>query len=462
MKLLRSILRRLILLCGVVIGCYACGLFVARHWMKGEKPKPLNATTVAAPKRKAPEKQVVSTLPAEPVSQMDSLMEGSENWNIGQIQQFFHRLTLQSFSDVPAALDKLGVRYRSEALLAVAETLLTIDPEQALRLSDKGTLLEKPSEEPIAFRLWATRDLPAARRWAEAHPENEFVKNHLMDAWLASNPKQALDWFQEHPTELTINSPIPYILSEAASKDPTQMLALLPELPTGELRLKAVEGIARGLGKLDLNLAAEFVKQEPAAKESVAGICYESVFGLERNLTESGLRMRKKQPLPIDVLEETFGMDREDPRVQTLEAKQRITASNDLDFLIQQRNQTNDGYLIHSATDRIDELVEIQARKPLKESLAWAEGLPNAATREVAMTSVIQQSACIDPVGTAKQVLQMSDSTQRAKFLKEVANSIRPEDKTQLTAALVTATWQERQALIQAGWKNLTDPAKKP
>jgi hypothetical protein len=155
-------------------------------------------------------------------------------------------------------------------------------------------------------------------------------------------------------------------------------------------------------------------------------------------------------------------MDRSDPQVKRLEGRQRIKASNDLDFLVQQSDQAKDGYLKQSASVRINELVEIQARKPLKESLAWAEGLPNAATREVAMTSVIQQSACIDPVGTAKQVLQLGDSTQRAKLLKEVANSIRPEDKTQLTAALVTATWQERQALIQAGWKNLTDPAKKP
>ena len=462
MKLFRSILLRLILLCGVVIGCYAFGLFVARHWMKGEKPKPLSATTVVAPKRKSPDKQTGSLQAAEPVSPLDALMEGFKDWNRGQIQQFFHRLTLQSLDDVPEALAKIGRDYRDEALLAVAETLLTIDPAQALRLSDKGTLLEKPPEKPIAFRLWAMRDLPAARQWAEAQPENEFVKYHLMDAWLASNPKQALDWFQEHPTEPTRSSPIPYCLSGAASQDPTRMLALLPELPSGALRLRAVEGIARGLGTLDLTLAVEFVKQEPSAKDTVAGIWYQSEFLRRQNLNEFGLRIRNKQQLPIDVVAETLGMDREDPRVQTLEARQKITASNDLDFLVQQRAQTKDGHLKQSASARIDELVEIQARKPLKESLAWAEGLPNAATREVAMTSVIQQSACIDPVGTAKQVLHMNDSTQRAKFLKEVANSIRPEDKTQLTAALVTATWQERQALIQAGWKNLTDPAKKP
>ena len=461
MKLFRSILLRLILLCGVVIGCYTAGLFMARHWMRGEKPKPLNPTTVAAPKRKAPVpvKQTTPSPPPAPVSPLDSLMEGSEGWNPGQIQQFFHRLTLQSFSDVPAALDKLGPDYRHVALLAVAETLLSIDPEQALRLSYNGTLLEKPSDDPIAFRIWAKRDLPAARQWAEAHPKNQSVNHDLMIAWLPSNPKQALDWFQEHPTELTINNPIPYQLSQAASQDPTQMLALLPELPTGELRLKAVEGIAKGLGKLDLNLAVEFVKQEPSTKHILAGIWHESVVGRERNFTESGLRIRNAYQLPFDVVAETLGMDREAPEFEEVETERKIRTSDDLDFLTQ---QSKDTYLRHSATARINELVEIQARKPLKESLAWAEGLPNAATRDVAMTSVIQQSACIDPVGTAKQVLQMNDSTQRAKLLKEVANSIRPEDKTQLTAALVTATWQERQALIQAGWKNLTDPAKKP
>lgn len=281
----------------------------------------------------------------------------------------------------------------TSAFHTIFRTIAQTDPEEAIALAERSkrmnpsgynTFVNGWSPEFMGmdtsslYGIWAEKDPGAAAARALTIPSSQERSNAIMavgSQWARADPTAVWEWangLERAPDRRNVLHNI--IAAVVGNGDTSQALALFETMPPGQGRSDALQQVASFLANSDPDEAYAFVMQH-------------AVSDRDRNAFSNVLRQWAKTD-PGRAFE--LALNDLDPGNARRSAIQSIIneAANRDPALALKMMEKLDGRDWESVTQTV---ATTFARKDLRRSLVWAEGLPEGRIKDGAISEIISQ-----------------------------------------------------------------------
>lgn len=230
-------------------------------------------------------------------------------------KSLWSKLLVQWTEDDPAAAQAWAMaqpvgRRQREAVITVAETLVTRDPAGAIRLLQPLNLLgEQTQVFEKLMGQWGVKDFDAA--YAQAlQTKNVDARRAMFRGLLACQshkpPEEVLKWAQLLPDYVARNEAMKELLDKWSERDPVKSLEYAVDLNPGEFRTEILRDGVRKLASNDLHQAVHFFERLTNAIDRL-GALESLIFEWYYKDPEASIQFAKSLP---DEKERIYALER--------------------------------------------------------------------------------------------------------------------------------------------------------
>ncbi len=327
----------------------------------------------------------------------------------------------------------------------------------------------------IVARNWASRDLTAARAWAESLPKGpirdtvidqmassivemepgkaaEMLENHAgngggdRETWMyravaaamaSSDPKAALDWAAKIPSSVARRDATVGVLESWAAEDPKAAAAQAQSMPSGQLRDLALQNVVNVWANQDLAAVTEFVRQlDPGRNQQLLG--HQLAWRLAAENPEGGLQFLDSFPAgpARNQFAANFGvswaqndLDSAVAWMKSLDdgALKRQVATQMRDAWVDQDPESAASFAFtlsdpQAQKEFISGLVGHWANQDLAAANAWVQSLPAGPNQDSAMQVLAENLGHTQPALAAEMALKLPQDLQSGALMTIVSN----------------------------------------
>jgi hypothetical protein len=152
--------------------------------------------------------------------------------------------TPENLARLTAILRSEDPLYRNRGLFTFIDRLDPADFETAAdHFRSLGLTGSRAGEYALLLSAWAKRDPHAALAFARAHPDDKVAATTVLATWASSDPDAALRWAIASHEGTGPNPFLAGVIRGIAETDPEHAAKLLADMPPGNERYEALNGV---------------------------------------------------------------------------------------------------------------------------------------------------------------------------------------------------------------------------
>jgi hypothetical protein len=150
---------------------------------------------------------------------------------------------------------------RNRALFAFIDRLGPADFETAAsHFRGLGLTESRPGEYALLLSAWAKMDPHAALAFAKANGDDRIASDTVLATWASSDPNAALSWANASHEGKGPNPYLAGVIRGIAETDPQWAAKLLADMPAGNERYEALDGVVPQLLARGADVAREWIE----------------------------------------------------------------------------------------------------------------------------------------------------------------------------------------------------------
>lgn len=372
--------------------------------------------------------------------------------NVSPTEDRTYALTLKQWALVDPVraieqLNQMGPWFhdRNDIIESILSAWSATDPDIALRYANAlpvGDFRNRALESCVLTR--AESDPFAALNLAQSFPDgswrNELVIR-LFSCWSVNDPEAAFAACSQLPSGSLKEESLQQIMRAKVSVNPAAAADYVRNLPPGSYRQELVAGLSREWASRDLGAALALAQSLPSGQERLAAL-ESAISSWAYSDPQSALQYAQQNPaLPKDVFwsiaDKWAGKDFQ-AALQWGESLEPGAVKDEVLIALIERSSWNDPQTAARLCaalasqqlpgENITTIADSMSRYSISDTVTWACGLKDEASRGAAIDQISKQWAASDPKGLAAYALNMPEGESRQGYLQAACTELAARD----------------------------------